>query len=91
MGLISASAQGKIARNSGEIFVRPAEQISNEERILLQSVARVIISDRRGTLASQVNRRIPIEVPVARFTPVKMYRPEGASGVEASRNDLVFF
>ena len=68
MGLISASVQGKIARNSGEIFVRPSEQISNEERILLQSVARVIISDRHGSLPSQINRRIPKEVPVTRFT-----------------------
>lgn len=91
MGLISASVQEKASHNSGEIFVRPAEQISNEERILLQSVARAIISDRRGTLASQINRRNPVEVPVARFTPVKTYRPELASTVGVSRNDLVFF
>jgi len=91
MGLISASVQGKIARNSGEIFVRPAEQISNEERILLQSVARAIISDRRGTLASQINRRIPIEVPVSKFAPIKMYRPEDASVITKSPHDLVFF
>jgi len=91
MGLISASALGKIARNSGEIFVRPAEQISNEERILLQTAARVIISDRRGSLASQINRRIPLEVPVARFMPVKTYRPEPASMDSKSGDDLKFF
>ncbi len=91
MGLISASVQGKMARNSGEIFVRPAEQISIEERILLQSVARAIVSDRHGSLPSQINRRIPREVPVARLTPVKMYRPENTPDVDASRNDLVFF
>jgi cellobiose phosphorylase len=91
MGLISASVQGKAANNSGEIFVRPAEQISNEERILLQSVARAIISDRRGTLASQINRRSPGEVPVARVTPVKMHRPERISAVDPPRNDLLFF
>ncbi|MFH1235954.1 MAG: glucoamylase family protein, partial [Parcubacteria group bacterium] len=91
MGLISASVQGKIAHNSGEIFVRPAEQISNEERILLQSVARAIISDRRGTLASQINRRSPVEVTVARFTPVETFRPKLASTVGVPRNDLVFF
>lgn len=91
MGLISASVQGKAAHNSGEIFVRPAEQISNEERILLQSVARAIISDRRGTLASQINRRSAGEIPVARFTPVKTYRPEHASTNVESRKDLVFF
>lgn len=91
MGLISASVQEKPAHNSGEIFVRPAEQISNEERILLQSVARAIISDRRGTLASQINRRNPVEAAVARLTPVKTYRPEPATVCNASGNDLDFF
>jgi len=91
LGLISASAQGKIAHNSGEIFVRPAEQISNEERILLQSVARAIISDRRGSLADQINRRIPIDVPVARFIPSKAYRLEREPAVGTYGNDLAFF
>jgi len=90
MGLISANVQGKLDRNSGEIFVRPAEQISIEERILLQSVARAIISDRRGTLASQINRRSPVEIPVARLTPVKAHRPEFPSTLELPQHDLVF-
>jgi len=91
VSLVSASAQGKIARNSGEIFVRPAEQISNEERILLQSVARVIISDRHGTLASQINRRIPIEVPVVRFTSTRAYHPQVVPDIDISMNDSLFF
>ena len=37
----------------GGIFVRLAEQISNEDRILLQTVARVVISDNWGLLAGQ--------------------------------------
>ena len=37
----------------GGIFVRHAEQISNEDRLLFESVARVVISDARGTLAEQ--------------------------------------
>src|SRR5206468_1957356 len=36
----------------------PAEQIGEEDRILLQSVARVIVSDRRGGLAAQMGRRV---------------------------------
>jgi cyclic beta-1,2-glucan synthetase len=43
----------------GGIFVRPADQISDEDRILFQTVARAIISDSRGTLAEQLNRRGP--------------------------------
>jgi cyclic beta-1,2-glucan synthetase len=91
MGLISASIQGKMARNSGEIFVRPAEQISNEERILLLSVARAIISDRHGSLSSQINRRFPLEAPLAPLTPVKGYRPELGAVPDTSGNDLLFF
>ncbi len=91
MGLIGAGVQGEIAHNSGEIFVRPAEQISDEERILLQSVARAIISDRRGTLASQIISRGPAVIPVARLTTIKTYHPEPASDVDGSRDDLVFF
>src|SRR5437016_9037575 len=35
------------------IFVRRAEQISDEDRILLQTVARVIVVDGAGTLRSE--------------------------------------
>lgn len=32
----------------GSIYIRSAEQLSNEDRILFQTVARVIISDKLG-------------------------------------------
>ncbi len=48
---------------SGGIFVRAADQISTEDRILFQTVARVNISDTKGTLADHVNHK-PITKPV---------------------------
>ena len=57
MGLIAAGVEAHVMDRPGGIFVRPAEQMSDEDRILLQSVARAIITDRRGTLADQINRR----------------------------------
>jgi hypothetical protein len=48
--------------------VRAADQISVEDRTLLQSVARAIFTDSRGTLADQVRRRAPIE-PAYRALP----------------------
>jgi cellobiose phosphorylase len=57
MGLISAGVEAQFMDRPGGIFVRRAEQISDEDRILLHSVARAIITDRRGTLAEQVKRR----------------------------------
>jgi cellobiose phosphorylase len=41
----------------GGIFYRASEQISTEDRILFESVARVIISSAGGTLADHVNLR----------------------------------
>lgn len=40
----------------GSIFVKSTDQISPEDRILFESVARVIIDDNKGTLAEQVDR-----------------------------------
>ena len=38
------------------IFIRRLEQMSDEDRILIQTVARAIITDRGGTLAEQMER-----------------------------------
>jgi cellobiose phosphorylase len=40
----------------GNVFVRSTDQLSTEDRILFESVARVIIYDNKGTLSEQVNR-----------------------------------
>ncbi|MFL6591898.1 MAG: glucoamylase family protein, partial [Luteimonas sp.] len=41
MGLIAAGVEANLIDRPGGIFVRPAQQLSNEDRILIQSVARV--------------------------------------------------
>ena len=56
LGLVSAGPEGHVLDRPGGIFVRPVQQISQEDRILLQTVARVIVSDQHGTLAAQVGR-----------------------------------
>nr|WP_165782425.1 glucoamylase family protein [Lysobacter silvestris] len=61
LGLVSAGPEGNVLDRPGGIFVRPAQQISQEDRVLLQTVARVIISDQRGTLAAQVGKHLPPE------------------------------
>ena len=55
----------------GGIFVRHAEQISGEDRILLQAVARVVITDRHGTLAEQVLRKPVVERRVEPLEPTR--------------------
>ena len=59
MGLIAAGIEANVTDRPGGIFVRPADQIAEEDRILIQTVARVIITDSRGSLADQINGRSP--------------------------------
>ena len=91
MGLIAAGVEAHVIDRPGGIFVRPAEQISNEDRILLQSVARAIITDRRGLLADQITRRGHVEITVPRLTPTRTRRPEPVPSAALPRHDLTFF
>ena len=69
--------------------MRYAEQISNEDRILLQAAARVIISESRGSLVEQVNRRVLADKSVARLSPTRTHRPEPPAPADPPRSDLV--
>jgi cyclic beta-1,2-glucan glucanotransferase len=89
MGLIATGAEGTAINRPGGIFVRSAEQISHEDRILLQTVARVIIDGGRGTLAEQVNRRGVAEKRVGRLSPSRTHRPEPVTAPDPPRHDLI--
>ncbi len=77
MGLVAGSAEVHLLDRPGGIFIRRAEQIAAEDRILLQTVARVIILDSKGTLMEQLARRVPEELPVppVRLKPVRRFEP----------------
>src|SRR3546814_12390156 len=61
MGLISAGVEANVTERPGRLFVRPAHQLPPEDRILLQSVAPVIVSDAAGPRAEHGARRPPPE------------------------------
>ena len=89
MGLIAAGIEAHVIDRPGGIFIRRAEQISNEDRILFQSVARAIITDGRGPLAEQINRRGPVERRVAQLMPTRIHRPEVWTPGALPRLDLI--
>jgi len=91
MGLIAAGVEVNVTDQPGGIFVRPADQISNEDRILIQTVARTIITDSRGTLAEQINRRSLAEVTMPLLTPTRTHRSEPLAIAALPRHDLMFF
>ncbi|HWY24509.1 MAG TPA: glucoamylase family protein, partial [Nevskia sp.] len=89
MGLIATGTEAHAIDRPGGIFVRTAEQIPSEDRVLLQAVARVIVADDRGSLLEQVSRRSLADKRVARLAPTRSHRadPEGTS--EPPRADLI--
>lgn len=90
MGLITTGSESHAIDHPGGIFVRSSEQISHEDRILLQSVARAIIDDTKGSLAEQVNRRGLLEKKVARLMPTRKRAAEGQQPqLIAPRADLI--
>ena len=75
IGLIATGPEAHAVDRPGGIFVRYVEQISNEDRILLQAAARVIISESRGSLVEQANRRVLADKSVARMSPTRAHHP----------------
>ncbi|MEQ1517414.1 MAG: glucoamylase family protein, partial [Usitatibacteraceae bacterium] len=102
VGLIAAGIGAQAIERPGGIFVRSAEHLSEEDRILFESVARAIISDKRGPLAAQIVRRGAGELRTShlnlpRFKPIRAQRTELAIAHAASETDdghsaeLLFF
>jgi cyclic beta-1,2-glucan synthetase len=87
MGLIASGLEASLIDRPGGIFVRQAEHIASEDRVLIQSVARVIISDSRGTLEEQLDRRPPAEVRVPRLVPSRQRHADAAPA--SPRRDLI--
>ena len=73
MDQIVASPEAALVDKPGGIFVRRGEQVSEEDRALLQTVARVVLLDEAGTLPEQVERRGRTEVAIAPLKP--LHRP----------------
>jgi len=76
LGLIAARVEAQMMDRPGGIFVRRGDQISEEDRVLLESVARVVVSDGRGTLAEQIGGRALPGVRAPRLVPERAHRIE---------------
>lgn len=89
IGLIAAGIEAHVIDRPGGIFVRHAEQMSNEDRILFRSVARVIIVDDRGTLSEQINRRNIKDKRMPRLHPSRTHRVDPPGDSVLLRSDLI--
>lgn len=91
VGLIASGIGASVIDRPGGIFVRSSEQISAEDRLLFQSVARVVIIDSQGSLLEQLDRRGPPEVRMPHLVPTRRYRPELVSAESAASAGPLLF
>ena len=93
MGLIASGVGAVVIDRPGGVYVRMAEQIASEDRILLQSVARVVLSDARGSLAEQLDRAAPARAREPDFQPThgdtQPVALDGLPNEPSSRTDLI--
>ena len=74
VGMVNAGPEPNILDQHGGIFVRSTDQLSEDDRTLLQSVARLVLTDQAGTLAEQAERPGRSETKAAPFRPTR--RPD---------------
>jgi cellobiose phosphorylase len=89
MGLIAAGVEANVLDRPGGIFVRHADHISLEDRLLLQSVARIILVDSRGSLSEQLKRRRAPESVIPEVQPVTTRAPVARAATISPRADLI--
>ena len=91
IGLIASGPEAAFIDRPGGIFVRRVDQMSEEDRTLLRTVARIVISDSAGNLAQIIDRRSRAEPPIPRLIPSRPNRTETISSGEQPPHDLLFF
>jgi cellobiose phosphorylase len=62
MSVIAAVGDSQLDKPGG-IFVRRSDQIADDDKVLIQTVARVIVADTAGTLGEQMERQPRVELP----------------------------
>ncbi|HWE03792.1 MAG TPA: glucoamylase family protein [Tepidisphaeraceae bacterium] len=88
--VVSRNEGGTIDKPGG-IFIRRVEQMTEEDKVLMQAVARIILSDTAGTLAQQIERRARLEPAMPRLGPLRLRRQEFPVAAEVTRRDLAAF
>jgi cyclic beta-1,2-glucan glucanotransferase len=86
MALIAAGLGTEVTDRPGGVSVKLADHISPEDRILLQAVARFIITDSGGSLAEQLKAE-PADYDRPRPRPLQREK----TSCEIPSRNLIFF
>ncbi|HTA95669.1 MAG TPA: glucoamylase family protein, partial [Verrucomicrobiae bacterium] len=89
LNLVAANSGTQLLDKPGGIFLRRVDQFSPEDKILLETAARIVMHDDKGTLLEQLSRRVRPE-PLPPQLRIRS-RPEIETAFELPERDLIFF
>lgn len=87
--LVAASPEAALVDRPGGIFIRRGEQMSDDDRALLQTVARIVFMDDAGTMAEQAERRARTDLLIPHLKPTRAPNISPPDG--PPQRDLAFF
>ncbi|MBA2539809.1 MAG: cyclic beta 1-2 glucan synthetase, partial [Deltaproteobacteria bacterium] len=61
MAAIASTGEASLVDKPGGVFLRRSDQMTAPDRVLMQTLARVIIDDTAGTITEQLDRRVRAE------------------------------
>jgi cellobiose phosphorylase len=91
MSLIGSGIEANMLDKPGGVFVRRVDQLSHEDNVLLQSSARLVLTDEDGTLAEQLQRKARVELLPPALIPSRARYPSAAPPAPLPTRPLTFF
>ncbi|MBA3543262.1 MAG: hypothetical protein H0T83_02300, partial [Chthoniobacterales bacterium] len=69
--LVASGSEAQMLDKPGGIFIRQIEEIPNEDRILLQATARIVLDDEGGSLGDQLEQRRVFDPLIPALVPTR--------------------
>ncbi len=88
-GIVSAGPESSLIDRPGGVFIRRGDQMGDEDRIMFQAWARVILSGHDGSFTDQIERRARLGERIPRLE-LRRQPPATIEAPLARRDDLVF-
>ena len=90
VNMIAGSPEAHLLDRPGGVFVRRPEQMSEEDRVLMQSVARIVLTDSGGMMTDQIERRGRREINMPSLVPIRVRRGEFLPTPELPVRELIY-
>ncbi|NQT60426.1 MAG: cyclic beta 1-2 glucan synthetase [Bacteroidetes bacterium] len=90
LGIVTAGSERNVLNRPGGIFVRSVDQISTEDRLLIQAVSRIVLRDSHGTLEDQIEGQSIQKKLIPYLLSSRDVKPRFRA-TELAARDLLFF